>query len=136
MQSLVDDSLVMQEKIGVSNYFWAFPSTALKTRKRKLEDLEGELGRQEALSRKLAKQMEEEQQSRAAAGDSDGAEDREAQLKRLGHLREEAARLDAELTLFKENDPVVVEAKRKAAAEALEAANRWTGKPRAFARFV
>lgn len=28
LQSLVDDDLVRQEKIGVSNYFWSFPSEA------------------------------------------------------------------------------------------------------------
>jgi len=29
LQSLVDDRLVNSEKIGTSNYYWAFPSTAL-----------------------------------------------------------------------------------------------------------
>jgi hypothetical protein len=28
VQSLVDDNLVTCEKIGTSNYFWAFPSAA------------------------------------------------------------------------------------------------------------
>ncbi len=27
-QSLVDDNLVHMEKIGISNYYWAFPSEA------------------------------------------------------------------------------------------------------------
>lgn len=31
VQSLVDDRLVMAEKIGTSNYFWSFPSTAMQT---------------------------------------------------------------------------------------------------------
>ena len=31
LQSLVDDNLVCFEKIGTSNYFWSFPSTALQT---------------------------------------------------------------------------------------------------------
>lgn len=31
VQSLVDDRLVTAEKIGTSNYFWSFPSTALQT---------------------------------------------------------------------------------------------------------
>lgn len=31
LQSLVDDRLVMAEKIGTSNYFWSFPSTAMQT---------------------------------------------------------------------------------------------------------
>jgi len=28
VQSLVDDDMVHQEKIGISNFFWAFPSEA------------------------------------------------------------------------------------------------------------
>jgi transcription initiation factor IIE alpha subunit len=31
IQSLVDDRLVNLEKIGTSNYYWSFPSTALQT---------------------------------------------------------------------------------------------------------
>ena len=30
LQSLVDDNLVTCEKIGTSNYFWSFPSTAVQ----------------------------------------------------------------------------------------------------------
>lgn len=40
LQSLVDDNMVDSERVGTSNYFWAFPSKALHARKRKLEDLE------------------------------------------------------------------------------------------------
>ena len=29
LQSLVDDDMVDSERIGTSNYFWAFPSKAL-----------------------------------------------------------------------------------------------------------
>ena len=29
LQSLVDDNLVRSERIGTSNYFWAFPSEAV-----------------------------------------------------------------------------------------------------------
>ena len=28
LQALVDDSLVHQDKIGISNFFWSFPSEA------------------------------------------------------------------------------------------------------------
>lgn len=31
LQSLVDDDLVVCEKIGTSNYFWSFPSAVLQT---------------------------------------------------------------------------------------------------------
>ncbi|XP_051784152.1 meiotic nuclear division protein 1 homolog isoform X2 [Erpetoichthys calabaricus] len=40
LQSLVDDGMVDTERVGTSNYYWAFPSKALHARKRKLNDLE------------------------------------------------------------------------------------------------
>uniref|UniRef100_UPI00358F9E58 meiotic nuclear division protein 1 homolog n=1 Tax=Myxine glutinosa TaxID=7769 RepID=UPI00358F9E58 len=43
LQSLVDDAMVDSDRIGTSNYFWAFPSKALNARKRKIEELEGQL---------------------------------------------------------------------------------------------
>merc|ERR1712224_786935 len=39
LQSLVDDNMVDSERIGTSNYFWAYPSKGLNIRKRKLNDL-------------------------------------------------------------------------------------------------
>ncbi|XP_055260716.1 meiotic nuclear division protein 1 homolog isoform X5 [Moschus berezovskii] len=43
LQSLVDDGMVDCERIGTSNYYWAFPSKALHARKRKLEVLDSQL---------------------------------------------------------------------------------------------
>uniref|UniRef100_A0A2R9AN74 Meiotic nuclear divisions 1 n=1 Tax=Pan paniscus TaxID=9597 RepID=A0A2R9AN74_PANPA len=42
LQSLVDDGMVDCERIGTSNYYWAFPSKALHARKHKLEVLESQ----------------------------------------------------------------------------------------------
>jgi hypothetical protein len=43
LQSLVDDGMVDCERIGTSNYYWAFPSKALHARKRKLEALNSQV---------------------------------------------------------------------------------------------
>ncbi len=40
LQSLVDDNMVDCERVGTSNYYWAFPSKALHARKHKLEELQ------------------------------------------------------------------------------------------------
>lgn len=40
LQSLVDDNMVDSERVGTSNYYWAFPSKALHARKHKLEELQ------------------------------------------------------------------------------------------------
>lgn len=42
LQSLVDDGLVDTERIGTSNYYWAFPSKGLQIRKRKIEEIDGQ----------------------------------------------------------------------------------------------
>ena len=43
LQSLVDDGMVDCERIGTSNYYWAFPSKALHARTRKLEALNSQV---------------------------------------------------------------------------------------------
>ena len=40
LQSLVDDNMVDCERVGTSNYYWAFPSKAVHARKHKLEELQ------------------------------------------------------------------------------------------------
>lgn len=40
LQSLVDDNMVDCERVGTSNYYWAFPSKAMHARKRRLEELD------------------------------------------------------------------------------------------------
>lgn len=36
LDSLISDEIVQGDKIGTSNYFWSFPSTAAVTRQNKL----------------------------------------------------------------------------------------------------
>ncbi|XP_064200529.1 meiotic nuclear division protein 1 homolog isoform X2 [Anguilla rostrata] len=55
LQSLVDDNMVDCERVGTSNYYWAFPSKALHGRKRRLEELEKQLS--EAKKRKATLQQ-------------------------------------------------------------------------------
>ena len=40
LQSLVDDNMVDCERVGTSNYYWAFPSKAVHARKLRIEELE------------------------------------------------------------------------------------------------
>lgn len=48
LQSLVDDDLVHQERIGISNYFWSFPSEAAVKMRRDSERLRAQLERARA----------------------------------------------------------------------------------------
>ncbi|XP_070361036.1 meiotic nuclear division protein 1 homolog isoform X5 [Equus asinus] len=58
LQSLVDDGMVDCERIGTSNYYWAFPSKALHARKRKLEVLESQLSEGNQKRTNLQKSIE------------------------------------------------------------------------------
>lgn len=120
LQSLVDDNMVDSERVGTSNYYWAFPSKALHARKCKLQDLEKLHG--EAKQRKASVQQAVE---RAKVG-RQGTTERESLLKQLQCLREEQAQLQAELEKYRECDPQVIEEMRKSNNTAKQAVDRWT----------
>ncbi|XP_056418525.1 meiotic nuclear division protein 1 homolog isoform X1 [Hyla sarda] len=120
LQSLVDDGMVDSERIGTSNYFWAFPSKALHARKRKLETLESQLS--EASQKK--KQLEQSVQ-KAKVGRQD-TEERTKLAAELASMRQQREKLTTELEKYKECDPDVIDEIRKTNIVAKEAVNRWT----------
>ncbi|CAG8590950.1 2291_t:CDS:2, partial [Paraglomus occultum] len=120
LQSLVDDNLVQCEKIGTSNYYWAFPSSALQSRRTKIDDLTNELKKLKEKNADLTASIENA---------SNGREESDERTTLLGQLAEaENLRKQnlEELKRYKECDPILLEAKEKASAIALESANRWT----------
>ncbi|XP_075786191.1 meiotic nuclear division protein 1 homolog isoform X1 [Pelodiscus sinensis] len=120
LQSLVDDGMVDTDRIGTSNYFWAFPSKALHARKRKLEALESQFAESSQKKERLQQSIE-----KSKIGRQDTAE-RAALIKELAALREKKEQLKAEIDTYQECDPDVVEEIRQANKVAKEAANRWT----------
>ncbi|XP_020637085.3 meiotic nuclear division protein 1 homolog isoform X1 [Pogona vitticeps] len=120
LQSLVDDGMVDTDRIGTSNYFWAFPSKALHARKRKLEELQNQFSEYCQRKKSLEESIE-----KSKIGRQDTAE-RAALTKELAALQQKKAHLKAELDKYTECDPDVVEEVRQANKVAKEAANRWT----------
>ncbi|XP_075356539.1 meiotic nuclear division protein 1 homolog isoform X3 [Mycteria americana] len=133
LQSLVDDGMVDTDRIGTSNYFWAFPSKALHGRKRKLEELESQFAESSQKKEALQKSIE-----KSKIGREDTAE-RAALLEELAALRQKKEQLKAEIDKYRECDPDVVEEMRGETRRdcmdkgqgqtnkiAKEAANRWT----------
>ncbi|XP_027455101.1 meiotic nuclear division protein 1 homolog isoform X1 [Zalophus californianus] len=120
LQSLVDDGMVDCERIGTSNYYWAFPSKALHARKRKLEVLESQLSEGNQKHTNLQKSIEKAKIGRHET------EERTMLAKELSSLRDQREQLKAEVEKYKECDPQVVEEIRQANKVAKEAANRWT----------
>ncbi|XP_063064359.1 meiotic nuclear division protein 1 homolog [Engraulis encrasicolus] len=120
LQSLVDDNMVDSERVGTSNYFWAFPSKALNARKRRIEELEKqhEDGKQRrvTLQQTVAKAREGRQDT----------EDRAVLLQQLNELKEQRTKLKSELEKYRECDPEVVEQMRQENVNAKEAVSRWT----------
>ncbi|XP_031964127.1 meiotic nuclear division protein 1 homolog isoform X5 [Corvus cornix cornix] len=103
LQSLVDDGMVDTDRIGTSNYFWAFPSKALHARKRKLEELESQFAESSQKKEALQKSIE-----KSKIGREDTAE-RAALLEELATLRQRKEQLKAEIDKYRECDPDVVE---------------------------
>jgi hypothetical protein len=104
VQSLVDDDLVHCEKIGISNYFWSFPSEAavkLDAEASKLRSRLHTCGNEEA---RLREDLATEQ-----AGKED-TQQRQDLLRRVAVLEEEVAAKRAEVDTHSANDPERYEA--------------------------
>ncbi|TNN52663.1 Meiotic nuclear division protein 1 [Liparis tanakae] len=97
LQSLVDDNMVDCERVGTSNYYWAFPSKALNARKHKLEELQSQMSEATKRKKSVEKGVEKAKKERSSL------------LKELQALREERTQLQAELNKYKECDPQVIE---------------------------
>ncbi|NP_001385592.1 meiotic nuclear division protein 1 homolog [Rattus norvegicus] len=120
LQSLVDDGMVDCERIGTSNYYWAFPSKALHARKRKLEALNSQLSEGSQKHADLQKSIEKARVGRQET------EERAMLAKELSSFQDQRKKLKAEVEKYRECDPQVVEEIRQANKVAKEAANRWT----------
>ncbi|XP_005170974.1 meiotic nuclear division protein 1 homolog isoform X1 [Danio rerio] len=120
LQSLVDDNMVDTERVGTSNYYWAFPSKALHARKRRLEELEKQL--EDGSQRKKALQQAVD---KAKVG-REVNEEREDLLKELTALKGQRDQMKVEIEKYQECDPAVVEEIRNANIAAKEAVARWT----------
>ncbi|XP_056346715.1 meiotic nuclear division protein 1 homolog isoform X2 [Oenanthe melanoleuca] len=106
LQSLVDDGMVDTDRIGTSNYFWAFPSKALHARKCKLEEVESQFAESSQKKEALQKSIE-----KSKIGREDTAE-RAALLKELAALRQKKEQLKKEIDKYRECDPDVIEEMR------------------------
>uniref|UniRef100_G1MR78 Meiotic nuclear division protein 1 homolog n=1 Tax=Meleagris gallopavo TaxID=9103 RepID=G1MR78_MELGA len=120
LQSLVDDGMVDTDRIGTSNYFWAFPSKALHARKRKLEELQTQFAETSQKKEILQKGIEKSKIGR------ENTAERAALVKELAALRQKKEQLKAEIEKYRECDPDIVEEMRQTSKVAKEAVNRWT----------
>jgi hypothetical protein len=123
VQSLVDDRLVSQDKIGSGNFFWSFPAQAFVESKSRCDALEAAIARDTSAAAELdakLKALEAEKGGAAAAAA------RATKLARIEELKARGAALDKELAAHADNDPEVVKALQEKAKGAKLAADRWT----------
>ncbi|XP_050311354.1 meiotic nuclear division protein 1 homolog [Anthonomus grandis grandis] len=120
ISKLVDDGLIETDKIGTSIYFWAFPSKAVKSRKRKLEEV---TKKNEETSKKLKLVEEAIEQSKSNEGDTETIDRLQNEIT---ELELDVASMEKTLAERKENDAEKFEAMRNKAESLKEAANRWT----------
>ncbi|KAM7256127.1 hypothetical protein ACFE04_011868 [Oxalis oulophora] len=120
LQTLVDDDLVLKDKIGTSVYFWSLPSTAgnqLRNVNRKLEsDLQSSKKRLSELS----------DQSNTLKKGREESDEREEALGELKAIELKYKELKGEMGQFADNDPAAFEAMKNSIDIAHAAANRWT----------
>mmetsp|Transcript_594 Transcript_594/g.1351 ORF Transcript_594/g.1351 Transcript_594/m.1351 type:complete len:207 (-) Transcript_594:457-1077(-) len=119
LQSLVDDDLVKQEKIGASNYFWSFPAEASVKIETQLVKLEADIAQTKKHKADLTAALQTEKSKKQ------GSEQRSVALKKLEQLKQEVEGCQKELAKYKGNDPELYQAMRKAADLAKDSANRW-----------
>ncbi|XGW20543.1 hypothetical protein V3C99_003941, partial [Haemonchus contortus] len=119
-QSLVDDGLVECEKIGTFVCYWAFPSKALQSRKRKLKDLEESVRDLEAKIKDGTAQLKEQRKGK------EDSKERTQLLELHAKLLEEENELSGRLAQYAEYDPEVIAQVKQRTEKAREEANRWT----------
>jgi hypothetical protein len=132
-QSLVDDSLVMSDKIGAANFFWSFPSQALheqNLKKRNLEEMIVSSTRSCDLEQNRVEELSRERSAPDRPGKVCSLSDLFvliiAQLQRLYELREELARVSRELEERKATDPEETQRILSAVELNKRASDRWT----------
>lgn len=118
-QSLIDDFLVLSDKIGSANFFWSFPSKAYQDQNVRKDNLA-------AASANIQENIDsiKQQISQARAGRSHS--NRNHILVELTNLRKEEAHLDGQLDQLKVNDPEEIRRVEKLALINKAAADRWT----------
>jgi len=120
LQSLVDDDLVHAEKIGVSNYFWSFPSEAAVKLDGEVNKLKTQLAARKADETKLKADL-----AKSQVGKEDSAE-RQNLVRQVSLLEAEVEANRLELSNYTANDPERYEALKQGATVAFDSANRWT----------
>eukprot|EP00210_Caulerpa_lentillifera_P002532 g2429.t1 len=119
LQSLVDDDLVHQEKIGSANYFWSFPSETSVLLETEVQKLNTRIEETEAKKISLKDQIQVAEEGR------EDSESRKEKIKELSELTAKVDEIRVSLLRYRDNDPELFEQLKTAVDETKASANRW-----------
>ena len=121
-EKLIDDNLVIKQKIGGSNYMFSFPDSSNREKLRNVNELESKL-----LTSKTRKAELDLQYANSKIGREDTpTTNRTLNLKNLDDLKNEIKTNTITLNKLKENDPQLIHDLQKQLQMTKESANRWT----------
>jgi len=118
LQEMVDDDQIRLDKIGISNYYWCFPSEALSKKQAEEAKLESSLSATESEIESLTNAIEKAKSERKES------KERTTKLKEIEDLKTEIEKLNTELQKYSE-----LEAQRGLVQKlelCKQAAHRWT----------
>lgn len=119
LQSLIDDDIVHQERIGSANYFWSFPSEASVLLENETEKTKQTIESTQLKKAEIQKELEESQSKKE---DTEERREKESQLEAL---KKEMQQLEEELVLYRDNDPDVFRKIKDGIELAKTSANQW-----------
>ncbi|KAI3857528.1 hypothetical protein MKX03_007403 [Papaver bracteatum] len=120
IQSLVDDDLVLKDKIGSSVYFWSLASCAGNQLRNASNKLESDIKSSKTRLAELIEQRDAFKKGREASDERDEA------LADLKTVEIKYNELKNEMGHYSDNDPAALEAMKNATGVSHAAANRWT----------
>eukprot|EP01112_Ceratiomyxa_fruticulosa_P006032 TRINITY_DN1682_c0_g1_i1.p1 TRINITY_DN1682_c0_g1~~TRINITY_DN1682_c0_g1_i1.p1 ORF type:complete len:207 (+),score=44.32 TRINITY_DN1682_c0_g1_i1:135-755(+) len=120
LKQLLDDNMVSTDKVGISNYYWSFPSQQLHTKRLRIDTLTQQIEAGKRKKDDLQKQIKSLNVGREVS------EERQERLKQLTQLQKQNSELKTELQQYADCDPDFIKALEDGSKIAHEAANRWT----------
>lgn len=105
LDMMVDDGLVVSEKIGTSNYFWAFPSASLVKLEQRYTTLTNELETLSEGIEKVKQQIEEASKERVQCAERDQV------IQDLAKSRALETELLSKLQVYSDCNPIMLKEK-------------------------
>jgi chromosome segregation ATPase len=120
LQSLVDDNMVNQDKVGSLNVFYSFPSAAMVRLQTEIKDLNEEEKRIQGNVENMEKNIEKLHKTRAQT------EKRKREMTEFVQLKKQKKTNEEEILVWEQNDPSVLDKIEQKIKIAKDSANRWT----------